>query len=217
MIKCAVFDLDGTLLDTITTITYYVNLALKREGLREISEDECKLFVGNGVKKLIERTMASRGAEGEELFSRLFGYYSEKYDAEPLYLTKPYEGIVELISALREKGIRLAVLSNKQHAATADIIPAFFGDSFAVVRGGMDGVPLKPAPDAVFEICKSLGVSQGEIMYVGDTGVDMKTGKAAGAAVTVGVSWGFRAKSELTESGADVIVDKPSEILNYIA
>lgn len=216
MIKCAVFDLDGTLLDTITTITYYVNLALAREELGEISEEECKIFVGNGVKKLIRRAMESKGKTDEELFSRLFEYYSEKYDAEPLYLTKPYDGIVELISALGEKGIRLAVLSNKQHAATADIIPAFFGDSFEVVRGGIDGVPLKPEPDGVFKICRELGVSPDEIIYVGDTGVDMKTGKAAGAAVTVGVSWGFRAKSELTESGADVIVDSPLEILNYI-
>ena len=110
----------------------------------------------------------------------------------------------------------MAVLSNKPNQTTVNIIPAFFPDTFSIVRGGKDGVPLKPAPDGVFEICKELGVLESEIMYIGDTNVDMQTGKNAGAGITVGVSWGFRTRDELVSSGADVIVDKPLEILNLL-
>ena len=216
MIKCAIFDLDGTLLDTITTITYYANLVLNKEGIREISEEECKYFVGNGAKKLIDRIMESREIKDDCVALRVYEDYNCEYNSNTLYLTEPYEGIRELLIALKDKGIKMAVLSNKPDLATKSIIPSFFPDTFSIVRGGKDGVPLKPAPDGVFEICKDLGVSEDEIMYVGDTNVDMKTGKNAGAGITVGVSWGFRTRDELVSSGADVIVDKPLEILNLL-
>lgn len=216
MIKYVVFDLDGTLLDTITTITYYVNLIFGREGIRKISEEECKYFVGNGAKTLIKRALRSRGIYDAELTDKVFSEYNREYNLNTLYLTEPYELIPELIWALVERGIKLAVLSNKPDEATRDIIPAFFGDAFTVVHGGREGVCLKPAPDGVFEIYKEMGASSDEVMYVGDTNVDMQTAKAAGAALTVGVSWGFRTRGELRESGADVIVDSPLEILNLI-
>ena len=216
MIKCAIFDLDGTLLDTITTITYYVNRALSQNDIPEITEDECKYFIGNGARLLIKRSLEKSGNYTEEGFAKVYGEYSEMYNANTLYLTEPYEGIAELISALRERGIRLAVLSNKPDDTTKAIIPCFFGDAFDLVLGGRDGIPLKPAPDAFFEICEELSVSRDEVIYLGDTGVDMLTGKGAGAALTVGVSWGFRTKEELTESGADVIVDSPLEVLSLL-
>ena len=216
MIKYAVFDLDGTLLDTITTITYYVNLVLKRENIPEISEDECKYFVGNGAKTLIKRALDSRGISDEDTNYRIWEEYNREYNAAPLYLTEPYTDIPELLAELRERGIRLAVLSNKPDHATRDIIPAFFPDVFDTVHGGREGVALKPAPDGVFEIYEELGADADEVIYVGDTNVDMMTGKNAGAKLTVGVSWGFRTKDELLESGADVIVDRPLEILDLI-
>ena len=216
MIKYIVFDLDGTLLDTITTITYYVNLILGREGIPEISEEECKYFVGNGAKTLIRRTMESRGITDEETFMRVWSEYNREYNLKPLYLTEPYEGIRELIAELKKRGIKLAVLSNKPDEATADIIPSFFPGVFDVVHGGREGIPLKPAPDGVFEIYREMGATAEETLYVGDTNVDMQTGKAAGARLTVGVEWGFRTRKELIESGADVIVKNPLDILELL-
>lgn len=216
MIKYAIFDLDGTLLNTLTTITYYVNLILKRKGLKEITEEECKYFVGNGARKLIWRAANSRGLTDEAKIAEIFDEYNEEYNAAPLYLTEPYSGIVELVSALKAKNIKLAVLSNKPDAATVDIVPSFFGDSFEVVHGARDNVALKPMPEGVFEICRELSATVDELMYLGDTNVDMMTGKNAKAKLTVGVSWGFRPVAELVEAGADVVVDNPLEILDLI-
>ena len=216
MIKYAIFDLDGTLLDTITTITYYVNLVLRRYNIREISEDECKYFVGNGAKTLIDRVAASREVTDKELICRIFSEYNEEYNKDTLYLTKPYDGIPELLAALKERKIQLSVLSNKPDDTTRNIIPSFFPGVFTVVRGGREGTPLKPMPDGVLEILKDLGAESDEVMYIGDTNVDMQTGKNAGAGITVGVSWGFREREELIESGADVIVDNPCEIINLL-
>lgn len=216
MIKYAIFDLDGTLLDTIKTITYYVNLVLRRENIPEISEEECKYFVGNGAKALIKRALESRGISDSAVLFRVYEEYNREYNLDTLYLTEPYEEIRELLRSLKERGIELAVLSNKPDFATKSIISAFFPGAFSVVHGGRDGIPLKPEPNGVFEICKELSADISEAIYVGDTNVDMQTGKRAGAKKTVGVSWGFRSREELLEYGADIIVDRPLEILNCL-
>ena len=216
MIRCAIFDLDGTLLDTVTTITHYVNLVLDRHGIPAISEDECKYFVGNGARKLIERVMESRKITDGNTELSVYEEYNREYNSDTLYLTNPYEGIEELLISLKNKGVTLAVLSNKPDEATRDIIPAFFPNTFSVVHGGRDGIMLKPAPDGVLEILNEIGAAPDELMYIGDTNVDMLTGKNSGARLTVGVSWGFRTREELESSGADVIVDSPSEIINLL-
>jgi len=216
MIKYAIFDLDGTLLNTITTITYYINLVLRREGIREITEDECKYFVGNGAKTLIKRVMESRAVTDEETTYRVWKEYNREYNLDTLYLTEPYDEIRDLLSALKERNIRLAVLSNKPDDTTENIIPAFFPDTFDVVHGGREGVALKPSPEGVFEIFKEMGATAEETMYIGDTNVDMQTGKNAGAKITVGVLWGFRTREELMLSGADIIVEHPLEILSLL-
>ena len=216
MIKYAIFDMDGTLLDTITTITYYVNLVLRREGIREITEDECKYFVGNGARTLIERVMESRAVTDEVTAYRVWKEYNREYNLSTLYLTEPYEGIRDLLSALKERNIKLAVLSNKPDDTTRNIIPAFFPDTFDVVHGGRDGIALKPSSEGVFEIYKEMGATSEETMYIGDTNVDMQTGKSAGAKMTIGVSWGFRTREELISAGADRIVDHPLEILSLL-
>ncbi len=213
MIKCCIFDLDGTLLDTISTITYYVNKTFKEEGIDQITENECKYFAGNGAELLISRSLASKNYHNPEDVSRILAKYKENYDAEPLYLTEPFEGIKEMLFALKERGVKCAVISNKQHEATVPVVYSFFGDLIATARGGKEGVPLKPAPDAIYEMMKELGVSAEEVAYIGDTNVDMQTGRAFAAAKTIGVTWGFREREELLENGADVIVSKPEEIL----
>ncbi len=210
------FDLDGTLLSTLPTITHYVNKTLQNHNIFPITEEECKGFIGDGARKLIHRSLASRGAFTSELESVIYNEYLTSYDCDPYYMTEPYEGIPELISALRGAGIICAVISNKQDFSTKSAISHFFGDAFAEVRGGVDGVPLKPDPTAALSMLSSLGVSPDEVMYIGDTAVDMRTGKNINAALTVGVLWGFRDRSELEAGGADLIISAPDEIMSYL-
>ena len=133
-----------------------------------------------------------------------------------MYKVEPYEGIRELLTALKERGIRLAVLSNKPHERTKEVISTIFGDEcFDVVRGQMDGVPKKPSPEGVFKILEELSLNAEDILYLGDTGTDMQTGKSAGA-FTIGALWGFRQKEELIENGADAIIENPLQLLDYL-
>ena len=213
MIKACIFDLDGTLLNTLTTINYYVNTTIGDMGLLPISEEQCCSFIGHGARHLIERTLAARGISDEKLIDSTLKTFGARYEGDTLYLTEPYAGIVDMVEELYSAGIRLAVLSNKLDAATVDIIAKFFPGRFAVVHGGRAGVPLKPDPTALFSTMEELGVSPSEVMYIGDTGVDILTGKNGGVKKTVGVSWGYRAVSELVDCGADMIVDHPSEIV----
>ncbi len=215
MIKACIFDMDGTVLDTITTITHYVNLTLKKFGIREISEDECKIFVGNGAKILIERTLKSRGVS-LDMLTEILDSYNAAYDEDPNYLTAPFDGICELLSELKSRNIKVGIVSNKPDFLTRPLAERFFGSLVDLTVGGKEGVALKPAPDAVLSMLKELGASSDECVYVGDTGVDMKTGKNVGARLTVGVLWGFRTKEELVDNGADVIAEKPKEILDEV-
>lgn len=214
MKKGCIFDLDGTLLDTIHTIAMYGNRALEQHGLPAIDVETYKMLVGNGAKNLVRRMLAQVGAD-EGMFDEVYATYDAMYTAAPLDITVPYDGILELLSALKERGIQIAVLSNKQHHVTRRIIPKFFGDSFSVCLGQREGVAIKPDPVGVFEILKEWNIDAAHCLYIGDTGTDMKTGKSAGA-FTVGVTWGFRKKEELVACGADVTVDHPLDILSLL-
>ncbi len=214
MIKCCMFDLDGTLLSTLTTITHYVNKTFQKYDILPITEDECKYFVGDGARKLIARALKSRGAADKN--DEIYGSYLKEYDTDPYYLTEPYSGIPELIKALKDCGVALAVISNKQDSSTRLAINHFFGDDIDITRGGIDGIPLKPDPAAPLDILSTLGISPRQTVYVGDTGVDMETGGRMGAALTVGVLWGFRDKAELEAHGADIIASSPADILSEV-
>ena len=221
MIKLCIFDLDGTLLDTLQSIRYFLNLALAENGFSEIDLAHTRAFVGNGVKILARRSMAHSGAdvdtaEGDATAARVAERLTALYDEDPLYLTEPYDGVEDLIAVLRAKGIRLAVLSNKPHSAVVPIIDAFFGSDFDEARGGMAGVPLKPMPDAAIDIARSFGVAPSECAFIGDSEVDMQTGRAFGAGITIGVGWGFRDKEVLVAAGADVVADSCDEVLSAI-
>lgn len=211
--KTVIFDLDGTLLNTIDTITFYCNKALTENGFGEIPTEKYKLLVGNGAKLLIERALSCFGQWSKDDFEKVFTLYNNLYDADTLYLTRPYDGILDMLSALKGKGFKLAVLSNKPDFATVDVVKNVFGEGvFDLCRGAVEGVPLKPAPDAVFEIMKELNTSSDEALFVGDTKVDIETGKNAGL-YSIGVLWGFRDEAELTEAGADIIIDSPDMII----
>ena len=215
-IKCAVFDLDGTLLNTIKTITHYLNFALSMSNLPTVSEQECGGFVGDGVRMLLLRAIEARGEYSEDLYNKMYEDYNTAYNAEPHYLTEAYDGISLMLRALRESGIRLAVLSNKPHFATLATVEKFFPDTFDAVLGGREGVPLKPDPTVLLEVIRSLGFEPSECAYIGDSDVDMLTARNAGASLAIGVSWGYRSRELLIESGADCIADTAHDISRLI-
>jgi len=215
MTKACIFDLDGTLLNTLTTISHYVNLTLAEFGYPQISEECCKLLVGDGAKLLMERSI--REVDGNPAdFDRMFEFYNKAYNSDTTYLTTPYNGIPELLAELKKRGIKTAILSNKPDFATKDVAKAFFGDMISITRGATDDVALKPSPDGIGILLDELGLEKEECIYVGDTSVDMQTGKNAGI-FTVGVLWGFRSRAELEESGADMIISSPDEILSALS
>ncbi len=212
MKKAVVFDLDGTLADTLTTIAYFANRALEACGFSAIPKEKYRYMVGNGAKILVQRMLHQNGDDSPESFDKVYPLYNQSYDDNFLYLTAPYPGIPEALDALKRAGVKLAVLSNKPHATTVKIVESLFGtDTFDIVWGQREGVPLKPDPTALLRLLEELKVTPAETVYVGDTAADMKTGKNAGA-WTVGVLWGFRDEKELRENHADVIISSAEEL-----
>ena len=216
MIKLCIFDLDGTVLDTVHTIAYYGNYALRQHGIEPIDVEEYKYFAGNGAVNLIKRALRFRDALTDETFEKVFKTYDAAYNADTSYLSGKFDGMQETLDAIKAQGIQMAILSNKPHFATCGVITSLFGDGyFDRVYGQRENVPIKPDPAAVYQILEELGAKQEECLYVGDTGTDMKTGKNAGLC-TVGVLWGFRGKEELLDSGADMIIARPCQLLDCI-
>lgn len=216
MYKACIFDLDGTLTDTLESLTYSVNATLRELGLGQITDEQCKAFVGSGARKLIERSIKAAGDSDALRIDEAMEVYGRIFKKNCTYHVKPYEGIVKMLECLKEQGVKLAVLSNKPHVQTQDVVATFFGnDTFVSVQGQREGIPRKPDPAAVYMIAKELNVTTQECLYIGDSDVDMQTGCAAGV-TTIGVSWGFRSKEVLKEHGATYIVDKAEEIISIV-
>ena len=214
--KAVIFDLDGTLLNTIDTITFYANKALEKFGFKTFSADDYKYFVGNGAVKLVERALTAAGGYTEDEFNKVFTYYNEIYNADSLYLTRPYDGIIEVLRKLKANGIKTGVISNKPDFATVDVVKKVIGDELIdICHGGRDNFPLKPDPASTLDILKELSADKEISAFVGDTYVDIATGKAAGLH-TVGVKWGFRTEAELKEAGAEFITDSADELFDII-
>ena len=207
MIKLVIFDLDGTLLNTISDLAGSTNYALKQCGFPEHETDAYNYFVGNGINKLFERALPESECTPENI-GRMRGFFLEHYTQNNTCLTVPYPGISELLRELQHKGIALAVASNKYQEGTEKLVRYYFKDFvFSAVLGQREGIPV-----IVKDILQVNGVSVNEALYIGDSGVDMQT--AAAATVTsVGVTWGFRTREELVENGACYVVDSPAEIL----
>lgn len=217
MLKCCIFDLDGTLLNTLETIRYYVNRTLTKYGRAPITAEECRNFVGSGARVLMQRAFNSRGGIAADDFEVALAEYMADYDSAPYYLTEKYDGIDELISRLKSLGIRLAVLSNKPDFATRSAVRYFFGESMDIVFGGRDGIALKPCADGCFEILSMLGLSADECAYIGDSDVDVYTAKNMNAGLKIAVSWGFRTEQELKEAGAELVIDSAEAVFKVIA
>lgn len=214
--KACIFDLDGTLTNTLESMTYSVNLTLEEMGLSKITKDQCRLFVGNGARVLMEKSLkaagdtdASRIEEGMEIYGRIF-------DRNCTYHVTPYEGIPEMLKALKDKEIQLAVLSNKPDRQTVKVVKAIFGEElFDYAQGQKEGIRRKPEPDGVWYLMEQMHVSKEECLYIGDSEVDAATGRNAGLK-TIGVLWGFRDRKTLETAGVDDLIDRPDELLQFV-
>lgn len=215
MIKLAIFDLDGTLLNTIGDLSASCDAVLWQNGLPQHTTDEYRQMVGRGICRLVEAAIPEHlrlPEYVEKVRQDFMAYYVEHIDIH----TRPYDGIPALVAALTERGVKVAVASNKFQSGTEQLVRTFFPDvEFVAVLGQRDGVPLKPDPQIDLEIIAVAGVEPSETMHIGDSGVDMQTACAAGVKA-VGVTWGFRSREELAEGGADVIVDTPEQILQWL-
>ena len=207
-----IFDLDGTLLDTLGDLAASVNYALRTHGLPEHSLDDVRRYVGNGVRKLMERAIPD-GAD-HPLFDETFATFREYYMAHSLDTTRPYEGIPEMLAALKARGCRLAVVSNKMMAATQALCHHFFLDTIEVAIGEHEsaGIRKKPAPDTVVAALTALGVGKDRAVYVGDSDVDILTARNTGLPC-ISVLWGFRDRDFLINHGAKSLITHPAELL----
>ena len=207
-----IFDLDGTLLDTLGDLAASVNYALRTHGMPEHSIDDVRRFVGNGVRKLMERAIPD-GADNPR-FDETFATFRQYYMAHSLDTTRPYEGIPETLATLKARGCHLAVVSNKMMAATQALFHHFFPDTIEVAIGEDEaaGIRRKPAPDTVFAALKALGVGKEDAAYVGDSDVDIQTARNAGLPC-VSVLWGFRDRDFLISHGAQTFITHPAELL----
>lgn len=213
MKHAVIFDLDGTLLNTLGDLRAATNHALEVRGLPPHSMEEIRQFIGNGIRLLICRAMPEGTPEAE--IDAALDDFKAYYAAHIHDRTVPYDGIPQLLTALRKRGIKVAVLSNKIDSASQQLIEYFFPGKTDVVFGEHVGVPRKPDPTSCRMVMQQLGVQPEQVLYVGDSGTDMQTAKNAGL-YAVGVTWGFRSKEVLLEYGADVLVHRPEQILQIL-
>ena len=218
MIKLIIFDLDGTLLNTLDDLADCTNFVLQKNGYPIHAIDAYKYFVGNGVEMLLRRALPKDITEAS--FAEIFQQFMKHYELHKADKTAPYEGMIETLEALQKKEILLAVATNKPHDLLPDLMRYYFPTiKWVAVFGNRKDVPIKPHPQIVYDILdvvqKQITMSFDEILYVGDTAVDMKT--AQNAAITkIGALWGFRTKEELEQAGADYIIEQPQELTNLI-
>lgn len=211
MFRCYIFDLDGTLINSLEDLADASNWVLAESGLPTHPTEAYRYFVGNGAYKLAER-MLPESMRDEQTVAEYKARFDQRYNGHYLDKTKPYPGVSELLTHLKAKGVQLAVLSNKPNQFVQKICTEVFGEGFFdAVCGQRDGVSKKPAPDGVFEILKELGQKPEETLFIGDSNVDIQTAKNAGLH-SAGVTWGFRGREELEEAGADYLVDEASQL-----
>ena len=215
MIKVCIFDLDGTLTATLESIARPINRMLEHFGLQPHPVEKYKYYAGDGLEASVRRALAEAGDTDEAHVREGIPLAGGWLQENPIYHVKPYPHIVEMLEGLKKRGIRLAVFSNKPHNAAVDVVQTIFGRKmFDRIQGQAEKIPRKPDPAGAFAIMKYFGVRPEECLYFGDTNTDMLTGHGAGM-FTVGVTWGFRPRSELEQYHADRIIDSPLEILEF--
>lgn len=207
-----IFDLDGTLLDTICDLTASCNYALRIHNMPERSVEEVRMMVGNGVKKLMERAVP--GGQSNPDFESAYEDFRKHYLVHSLDTTQPYPGVLPVLSEMSRRGAKMAVVSNKFYAATQGLVEHFFGHLIHVAIGQRDDIRKKPAPDTIIEAMRQLDVSSGESVYVGDSDVDILTARNSHMPC-LSVSWGFRDRQFLVDHGAIILLDEPRQLLDY--
>lgn len=216
MIKACIFDLDGTLSNTIADIADSGNYALERNGFQTSPQEKYCYYCGNGVRTLIQRMLGDQ-TYTQEQYDKVLADYLERYAAHNMDKTCAYDGVQELLDFCHQNGVACAVVSNKPMDGTRTVVEQLFGlDQFQEVYGHLPPLPVKPAPDAVFYVMEKLGVTAEECLYFGDTDVDMQTAKNADL-TAVGALWGFRTYEELSENGADYLLEDPRDAIPLIA
>lgn len=213
--QAIVFDLDGTLLDTLADIGDSVNRMLAEYGFGGHTMDDYRRFIGNGIQLLVTRALPLAG-RSDVMVSKCVRRAREIYWENWNRKTRPYEGITDLLEKLKQKGVPLAVLSNKPHDFTVRYVEAYFGhQAFELVMGQSDDFPVKPDPASALYIARQIGLPPSAFLFVGDSAVDMQTAAAAGMH-SVGVAWGFRGPKELENNGCRTLIRRPLEILNLL-
>ena len=206
--RACIFDLDGTLVDSLPDIAEALNECLELLGLEARSVDQYRYMVGEGVPILCRRVL---GETHPHMIARLTELARASYRVRPLRYTKPYPGVSEMLHRLRTQGVKSAVLSNKPHELTVRVVRAFWPDEFDCIQGYIEDDRRKPDPFYLLRICEHLGVRPADTWVVGDTPTDVRTA-ARGGAVSVGITWGFRTRADLEAAGADRIIDRPEEL-----
>lgn len=214
-VKCVIFDLDGTLVDTIDDLGLACDHLLRQRGIvPQWTKADYKEFVGNGARLLVQRAFS--GLLSEEELDEQYELFKEKYGEIKLRHAYVYKGMAEVVNALKAKGLKLAICTNKPDAAAKEIAKHFFGsDTFDTVRGALDGVPKKPDPTIPNEISKALGVKPSECLWIGDSAVDIESANNFGCEC-IAVSWGFRSRESLLACEPAYLVDDPKDILKIL-
>ncbi|MBR1863591.1 MAG: HAD family hydrolase [Ruminococcus sp.] len=215
MRRLCIFDLDGTLVNSVEDLADSTNEALKKFGCPVHEVDKYRYFVGNGTLKLIERALPEE-LRTPEMISRVHGCFAQEYEKRLVNKTCAYEGIKDVLKNLKARGFLLAVASNKPDRFAKEVTLGIFGEGlFDRIFGKKDGVPVKPAPDIIFGLVDALGADLAGCIHCGDSAVDVNTAHNAGIPC-IGCTWGFRERSELEEAGADMIADRPEDIYKYM-
>ncbi|MBQ2840614.1 MAG: HAD-IIIA family hydrolase [Oscillospiraceae bacterium] len=212
-IKAILLDLDGTILDTLDDLTDSVNFALKTLYFPTHSKEKIRSIVGNGVKNLISRALPPNSTDAD--FDKCLAEFKKHYEINKTNKTAPYEGIINMLSELKQEGYKLAIVSNKHDDAVQGLFDMFFSEYVEYAIGNTDSLPKKPAPDMIDHTLDILGVAHNEAVYVGDSEVDIATAKNANLRC-ISVTWGFRDEDVLKDSGADIIIHSPAELTDTV-
>ena len=215
MIKACIFDLDGTLADTVYSMSYVANQVLRELNLRELPAENFKYYSGEGASVLVQRCLKDAGDPDLLNFSKAEAMYRERFNLDPLYKVTAYREMPETLEWMRKKGLLLAVCTNKPDEAAKKVVHALYGDMFDCILGQKPGLERKPSPEGAKRIAAQFGVMPEECLYTGDTATDIRTGLSAGMR-TVGALWGFRTEKELRDAGAVLLAESPLRLQEFV-